>query len=290
MHYVLIGYFTKDVAPTSPGGFVWGGTVTYAGLTAAELGAQVSILTCGEQDAAPRDLDRRVHWFIHPTEQTTTFDNRYDPVTGKRHQRMLARAGDIPAQMASNLPAAPDIVHLAPLGNEVSSEFVSQFPGAWLVATPQGWMRRVDSEQDVVKVPWQGVDSILPHLRALVVSEEDVQGDFNVVRAWAAAGPTVLYTRGPAGAILMHEGKEISVRAAPTRVVDPTGAGDVIAVAFFIRYWETGDPVEAAIFGAVAASIIIEHQGTSHRPTRAEITLRRDGWSQGEALGADPAS
>jgi hypothetical protein len=284
MHYTLIGYFTKDIAPNVSEGYVWGGTVTYSGLVAAEMNADVTVLTIGEPHPSPANVDPRVKWHIHPSAQTTTFDNRYDIVTGKRHQLMPSRAGDIPVEMVKKLADAPDIVHLAPLGNEVSSEIAAQFPNSWVVATPQGWMREVDSEYHVHKVAWQGANQMLPYLKALCLSEEDVQGDIDTVRTWAAAGPTVLYTRGPNGAILMHGGQEISIKAAPADVSDPTGAGDVIAVAFFIRYYETDDPIEAAIFGTVAASIIIEHQGISHLPSYAEIEERRKTWSREDAL------
>ncbi len=285
MRYTLIGYFTKDIAPNVPEGYVWGGTVTYSGLVAAELGVDVTVLTIGEPHPSPANLDPRVKWHIHPTPQTTTFDNQYDKVTGKRHQLMPARAGDIPVEMVQKLEPTQNIVHLAPLGNEVSPEIAAQFQNAWVVATPQGWMRQVDENYHVHKVAWHDADQMLPYLKAICLSEEDVQGDIDTVRSWAAAGPTVLYTRGPNGAILMYGGQEIAIKAAPAEVSDPTGAGDVIAVAFFIRYYETGDPIEAAIFGTVAASIIIEHQGVSHLPNYAEIEARRQHWSREDALG-----
>ena len=62
--------------------------------------------------------------------------------------------------------------------------------------------------------------------------------------------------------------------ALPRTEVDPTGAGDVFAAAFLVRYQETGDPLEAAAFGACAASCAVEGVGTSTLGDRAEVEQR----------------
>jgi sugar/nucleoside kinase (ribokinase family) len=56
--------------------------------------------------------------------------------------------------------------------------------------------------------------------------------------------------------------------------VDPTGAGDVFAACFLVRYQETGDPLEAAAFGACAASCAVEGVGATSLGDREEV-LRR---------------
>jgi len=58
----------------------------------------------------------------------------------------------------------------------------------------------------------------------------------------------------------------------PDRVVDATGAGNAFLGAFALRFGETGDLTEAAIFGSVAASFVIEQIGVP------EFT-RRNGYS-----------
>jgi sugar/nucleoside kinase (ribokinase family) len=56
--------------------------------------------------------------------------------------------------------------------------------------------------------------------------------------------------------------------------VDPTGAGDVFAAAFLVRYHETGDAADAAAFAACAASCAVEGVGVSSLGDRPEV-LRR---------------
>lgn len=287
MHYALIGYLTKDVVPNAPDGFLWGGTVTYAGRVVAHLDEQVSVVTRAEIDERIHQLEDRIQWHVQPADATSTFVNQYDPVTTKRHQRLLARAGDIDVSILTQLNPRPDIMHLAPLASEFDPIAVSDmFEGTdtWVVATPQGWMRMVDDNKDVIKIDWPDAEDVIPHLKSIVFSDEDVEGKQHLAEQYAALGTTVLYTRGHLGAILYHEGQEYYIKAAPTKVVDLTGAGDVIAAAFFIRYRETNDPLEAAIFGTAAASLSIESPGTTGLPSRDDILQRLAIWPEEDRL------
>ena len=75
------------------------------------------------------------------------------------------------------------------------------------------------------------------------------------------------------------------IRDSPCIEMDPTGAGDVFATAFLLRYQETGDPLEAAAFGSCAASCVVEGLGASQLGDRAEIERRleqRERFLQGE--------
>jgi sugar/nucleoside kinase (ribokinase family) len=56
--------------------------------------------------------------------------------------------------------------------------------------------------------------------------------------------------------------------------VDPTGAGDVFAAAFLVRYRETGDPFASALFASCAASLSVEAPGLEGVPTRARVEER----------------
>ena len=56
--------------------------------------------------------------------------------------------------------------------------------------------------------------------------------------------------------------------------MDPTGAGDVFAAAYLVRYRETSDALESARFASCAASFCVEAQGTEGIPTRAQMEER----------------
>ncbi|PJF43239.1 MAG: hypothetical protein CUN55_09095 [Phototrophicales bacterium] len=270
MHYVVIGHPCQDIIPT---GYAWGGGVIYSGLTAYQLGATVSVITRCQLHP---DLDPRLHWHIIPDTTTTIFENRYDPLSGERQQFMHARAGDIDISELSKRKISADIVHLAPVANEIRYEAIPSLDEkTWLVATPQGWMRQLGDNHRVIHQTWQGAERLLPYLKALSLSEEDVQGDLELVRYYASVVPFVLYTKGYKGAVLFMGNETLSIDAFPASVVDLTGAGDVIAAAFFIRLYETHNPQEALEFGAAAAAIAIEGRGASNIPTREQIAQRR---------------
>lgn len=267
MQYNIVGHVCKDIVPD---GFRWGGTITYSGLMAAQLGAAVTGYTCAQPTLQLDVLHPNMEWRITPTIDTTTFQNVYNQ--GIRHQKVTARADDV---QIPTIETTVDIVHLAPVADEIDLNIDLVLPPTtWLVATPQGWMRRIDDQGHVHRKAWESAERLLPYLHALVLSEEDVDFDFDIARSYAATGPVVLYTRDLHGAILLAEGQEIAIDASPAQVVDPTGAGDVIAAAFFVRLRETGDAILAARFGAAAAAIAIEHPGASGLPTRTEIEAR----------------
>ena len=54
------------------------------------------------------------------------------------------------------------------------------------------------------------------------------------------------------------EAKWVDIPVFPTNVKDPTGAGDAFCGGFQVGLFETGDPVQAALYGAVSASFVIE--------------------------------
>jgi sugar/nucleoside kinase (ribokinase family) len=63
--------------------------------------------------------------------------------------------------------------------------------------------------------------------------------------------------------------------APPQPEVDPTGAGDVFAAAFFINLYETNDPWASARFANQVAALSITRAGLAGVPTPDEISLCR---------------
>ncbi|HXX24472.1 MAG TPA: PfkB family carbohydrate kinase, partial [Terriglobia bacterium] len=73
----------------------------------------------------------------------------------------------------------------------------------------------------------------------------------------------VIVTHGPQGALVIEEGKETWTKARPVeKPVDICGAGDSFAAATALTMAVTHDPVIAAGFGNLAASITIMKKGT----------------------------
>lgn len=283
--YVLVGHVTKDLVPTTevPAGFVVGGTVTYAGLTARQLGCRVGILTSAAEDIDLAAALPGIEVVVVPAKQTTTFENTYQG--SHRRQYLRAVASSIrPEHVPDSWRDAP-IVHFGPLAQEFSPDLIACFRGARLRGlTPQGWLRRWDATGLVGRVDSLDLDDAFARLDVVVLSEEDVSGDWQVLDRFAEAAPLLVVTRGSEGAVLCRRGgrERLGYPAFRAREVDPTGAGDVFAAGYLIHLAETGDPVEALAFANCVASFAVEGPGTTTLPTLDQVHER---WHEHDRLG-----
>ncbi|HEY7984853.1 MAG TPA: PfkB family carbohydrate kinase [Ktedonobacterales bacterium] len=278
--YLVIGHATRDLRPD--GGWRVGGTVVFAAAAAARLGLRAAIVTAAPPDvlAAIRHAAPDVELAALPTPTATTFANRYLP-DGRRRQYLRSRAPML------GLDAVPDdwracaIVHLAPVAAEVDGALAAAFPGALLGATPQGWLRAWGGTGLVRPAAWREAARVLPHLRALVLSQDDLATDAAsadaAIARWARTVPVVVVTRGAAGADLLAQGSRVRVPAFPAREVDPTGAGDVFAAALFVALAEGEAPAAAVRFANAAAAFVVEQPGVAGLPDRAAVLARLGG-------------
>ncbi len=86
-------------------------------------------------------------------------------------------------------------------------------------------------------------------------------------RAIAARGPRlVVIKQGDHGAAIFDRDRNLfaQIPPYPANVDDLTGAGDSFCGGFSVGYTETGDIVQAALYGTVSASFIIEGFGGLH--------------------------
>ena len=265
--FVAVGHVTRDIVD---GGFRHGGAVTYGAVTALRLGRRPAIVTSASPDFTHVAAANGIPHHVAPSGQTTTFHNIY--TDGQRRQVMKAVAARItPADVPADWRSAP-LVLLGPLADEVSAGLASHFPGSLVAADVQGWLRQWDSSGLVRPKYWEGRD-VLPYVDFAVVSVDDV-GDEGLVELWAQVTPMLIVTLGARGARLRLDGEWRHIPAFRTHEVDPTGAGDVFAAAFLIRYSETSDPLEAARFACCAASFCVESDGLADIPTRAQVEER----------------
>ena len=267
--YVVVGHVTKDIRP---GGFTVGGTATYAAATAHNLGLRAAIVTSAGDDVAVERLLPDVQVYRVPADVTTTFENTYHE--GQRTQYLRAAAGPLGCgQVPAAWRAAP-IAHLGPLTQEVDPHLVDCFPTSIQGTTPQGWMRAWDDEGRVRYTPWTSAPDVLRRVDVLIFSEEDVRMDEAVIEQLTGLARLSVVTRGRRGADVCVDGKFIHFPAYFATEVDPTGAGDVFAAAFLVRYQETGNWTQAAEFANAAASFAIEGPGISTLPGREQVLTR----------------
>jgi len=283
--YLVVGHVTRDVAD---GRGRPGGTVLYAGLLAVRWGLKVGILTSAEPawvegavfGQVPELRAERtgisgefylyesptgkVRWAVRAAPETTTFENIYTP-TGRR-QRLLARAGGLSPQ---DLPAdwGSKVLHLGPVADEVAptAEWVRLGP-RFLGCTPQGWLRRFGPDGTAASRWRPEVGSLLEISDGVVLSAEDLGPDLGLVERLGRLARCLVITRAEAGADLWVAGRHYYIPALVRPAVDPTGAGDVFAAAFFIRLEAGDDPVVAARVAAAAAALKVGRLGPNGVP------------------------
>ncbi len=267
--YLVIGHVTQDVLPG--GGYLQGGTATYAALAALHLGKQVGVLTSVGDGVEPFPQDSV--WVQNcPSSQSTIFENIYQSQGRKQYVRAVANK-----LTPEHLPAAwrrAPIVHLGPVAQEVSPELAKVFDGALIGVTPQGWLRRWNGDGLVVPTEWAESERILDAVHVVVLSLEDLGGDRERLEALARRARLLVLTLGEQGAMVYQGAKCQRVPAYWVKEVDPTGAGDVFAAGFLIRYAETEDPIEAARFANAVASFVIEGIGPANLPSREQVEER----------------
>jgi len=264
--FLVIGHVAKDLTGDS---YRLGGTAAYSALTARNLGRKPAVITSAGPNLELGRLLGGIDLVCIPSPVTTTFVNVYE--AERRHQRIDAVAESI---RENSIPSAwrwIPVVHLGPIVGEFEEDLIDLFPSSLVGLTPQGYLRNRDDQGRVSPRVWTRAGQFLPHIDALIVSEDDLAGEAGALRSQLGLPGVAVVTEGAGGATLYHRGKAIHVFPRKTRVLDPTGAGDVFAAAFLVRLAETDDPHEAARFANVAASLSVEKAGVASAPDRGEI-------------------
>lgn len=278
---LLLGNVTRDLIDEHDfEHYRLGGTVTFAAVVADRLGRRPTVITraAPETDLSAMPASAQVH--VLPSATTTTFANIYTP-----HGRVQYCYTPAPPISAADIPAAmraPDIALLGPIANEITGDVPAVFAESTVIAAvPQGWMRRLDERGRVHSKQWESAREILPHLDALILSLEDIDYEWERLAPAFDYVPLIVVTEYRDGSTVFERQAngsihETKIPPRPAHEVDPTGAGDIFTTAFLIRLEETRDPMQAARFGNVAASISVEHVGTTGIPTREAILSYMD--------------
>ncbi len=270
LRFLAIGHVTWDRRGDAQ---VLGGTASYASLCAARLGWEAGVLTAAGPDFDPaRDLSG-VEVFVEPSASTTRFVNIYGE-DGRRTQTLASRAAPIEMQPLPDAWRAPDVLLLGPVAGEIGPGFTSAVRGGVVGVTAQGFLRAFESDGAVTTREWTSPGRDLAGVHALFLSENDLPEAERAARRLLDHVPIVALTRGWRGLTLLTRDSVNEVPGLPRAEVDPTGAGDVLAAAFLVRYHETHDPLEAAAFGACAASCVVEAVGVAGLGDRAEVERR----------------
>jgi len=266
--FVVVGHVVLDVAPQ---GWRLGGTATFAAVQAQRLGLRAGIVTrVGSEVALETELPG-IALAGGPSSDTTRFENLYEG--GRRRQRVLAQADVVSeADVPQAWRDAPTVL-LGPVCGEAPPSLANAFGSGIVGVSAQGWLRKVDRRHRVLRQAWQG-EPFWSGCRVLFVSDEDLGRRWEQLSRWEADVPIVALTRAHRGAQVHHTGHWQHIDAFPARHTDPTGAGDVFAAAFLVRYYETNDVAQASRFASAASACSVQGQGIDCIATREEIEAK----------------
>jgi sugar/nucleoside kinase (ribokinase family) len=267
--YLVIGHIAKDQTPQ---GATIGGTAAYAGRTAHAHGFRTGLLT-----SYAADIDLRLLQGMQirnvPSQATTTFENRY--AAQGREQILCSVARPINPDDVPQVWQQTPIVHLGPIANEVNRELIQHFSDAFIGITPQGWLREWGEDGKVHLLDWTAIRDILPLADAVVISLEDLGHVDQAVSTIAQECQLLIVTDGANGAWVHFQGQQRHFPAPRLDEVDPTGAGDIFAAAYFIHFNHNQDPWEAACVATDLAAKSVTRTGIGSTPSKEEVQRLR---------------
>jgi sugar/nucleoside kinase (ribokinase family) len=288
----VVGHFSADLIrlpSRARPSCVLGGAVAFVSLAARTLGASTMIISNVGGDFPKRYRLRLQKAGVDlsgvcevPFERTTSFELTYSPDLLSRTVRLRCHGSPI---SICNLPCDlhAQVVHIAPIADEISLEVVAQLKGCCDVLSldPQGMTRRFGPEGNVaccaqldgrilrlVEVFKSSVDEI-----KILTEKSNLEEAIGAVHSFGSK--IVIATMGAEGSVFSAQGEVHRIPACRSRrVVDPTGAGDAFMGGFLAEYTRRKDPLWCACVGSATASMVVEDVGTRFFGSKTEVYRR----------------
>ncbi|MDR1799006.1 MAG: PfkB family carbohydrate kinase [Bifidobacteriaceae bacterium] len=272
-----------------------GGDVIYAGLAARLFEPEVRLLAplgsdlppaaaqaleragLGVAGFLPRDRSNVRNTVTYLTDGSRVWDLWY----GEEH---FAAMSVWPSDLDADAVAAPAVLFLA-MALEPQLACVQALPGGGERTT------YLDLQEDYIYGHLAEVAEMVRLCDVFLPSEEEVfrllghRDLAAAARELAGWGPSVVVIKRAGAGSLVYQRADDSlteVAAWPAAVVDSTGAGDAFCGAFAAVHHRTGDAVQAARAGAVAASYAIGGFGVEAMTglTRQQVDVDLEEWGR----------
>jgi sugar/nucleoside kinase (ribokinase family) len=269
MKFLVIGNITKDTIKTKEKEIItFGGSASYSSIAAKKLGCDTFVLSRGNNE-----LDDWIKFLgnlgikveLENSEKVSHFVNDY---TGEeRKQFWLSDAGKIDFKDLGKM----DIIHLGSVFNEITLDCVKKArKNAKLLSLDvQGFLRSSNKEKVIMKF-WEERAKFLKYVDLVKINR--LESNFvskkttyeEMCKEIAELGPKVVEMTLRENGSIVFSDKIYKIPVYHTNLVDKTGAGDVYAAAFAIRYSKTNDALESGLFASAAASFVVEDFGTKN--------------------------
>jgi len=279
MKFLVIGNITKDTIRTKEKEIVtFGGTASYSSITAKKLGCDTYVLSKGNHELNDwiknlENLGIKVE--LEKSEKITHFVNDYSG--NERRQFYYSDAGKIDFKNLGKM----DIIHIGPVFGEITLDCVKEARKntKLLSLDVQGFVRSSDKERVIMKF-WDERVEFLKYVDLVKINR--LESNFvakkinyeEICKELIGFGPKVVELTLRENGSIVFSDKVHKIPVYQTNLIDKTGAGDVYAAAFAIRYFETKDALESGLFASVAASFVVEDFGTINIAERNKVEKR----------------
>ena len=286
---LVVGAASRDLVDDDPRGWRLGGAVCFASLALARLGFEVWAVVGADREAAgAHELDLLRSAGV----RLATADLMSGPVFDNIRHVLHSTADRVPlTALPRRWTSGFDGLLFAPVAAELGDDWAALAPG-----------RSTGKGDPVVGLGWQGLirhlvagdlvrpaapvsSALVRSARRVVVSREDVAPDTRAEDLVPLLHPAarLAWTEGTSGGVVLGrdepDGPVVARRypAIPSsRVVDPTGAGDVFFAAWLaatIRPSIAG-PDDPVTFASAAGSLAVEGPGLAGVPDLAAVRDR----------------
>jgi sugar/nucleoside kinase (ribokinase family) len=280
-HLVLDNIITPQLTTQS-----LGGPSSYAGLSAKQMGAHVTLSTKFGLDfpesyvlwlsknglrISDNSVSRRL--------PTTRFELDYTTGEGRK-LRLISRCEDISLPDVLPVQKGRDAVLISPVIGEFPANLIHEVKSQveYVVLDPQGYLRRVGEsgeilpDQGIDLLNFRGIDAIKvddEELKLLAKSNDRMKAIENLKKTLLAS--SVISTCGSDPVIFSGPRGVFRIPVPKSQVVDQTGTGDIMCGVFTASYVQYEDELKACCDAIAAASIAVQRIGISKVPNRDEI-------------------
>jgi len=284
---VVVGHIVRDYISRrgKVRGPSLGGPCIYSSLAARALDASVLVVSRVGEDFTRKEFawiaKRGVAVDRIRTSSSPTTCFKIDYRNGGRTMKVTQRCEPLSTNDVRSLPTS-SAVHIGLVLDDFREDLALRLAkrDSVLSLEAQGYTRKLDGSGLVRRKKWNNA-ALLKSLEVLKVSEPELRAmgvQRVTTRSLAKLGPRIIFvTQGAKGTIVWSRDEgAFRIPAYPTRILDPTGAGDALVGAFLVTWVRTGDLLRAGSVGSSVASFVVERFGPANFGSSKQIERRAD--------------
>ncbi|MFX1449763.1 MAG: carbohydrate kinase family protein [Promethearchaeota archaeon] len=285
----IIGHFCLDYfkgREAFPDYIRIGGTTVYASKTAQKLGKKVAVISSIGPDFNDdfikplTESGINIH-LIRTNKKSTGFIHEY--IKGVRKLILKSRCKivnqtDIPDEFLDS-----KLFYIGAIANEIDTSVLEKISktNAPIALDLHGFVRKFNKKGEMSLSYWPEAEKYLQFVTFLKGTDTEARALTglknlqDIVKVLASMGPkVVILTLAKRGSLIYSNNISLQIPTIAYEIIDETGAGDTYFTAFMLDYLEKQDLYHAAIFGASAASFVMEEQGPFGFGTTDKIEKR----------------